>query len=674
MSNQNTNNWLYGIPDFSLAQDFTYFNDLLGESRNFQLAYRKANLYSQAHSAAEAAGSALQSAPSLETALDFIGLIASNERTKEIQVVKSYCDRIGKQYPAFTNWSEDAILSDPNGFYKQLTEYINYAKQQATEYQEELERIKRNSGQVKNITRKKSRSEYAKENYLYRLASDTESLIKKMIGTFSGNKNSEESFSSKLQDVVMEILKSQNIPKLIQSGEDFAAIAVSVLADIEQRVQARFDKETKKTDGPKQIEQLQDEIIKDIQQAYIDDINNGTGSGVQQALTNINGDDFIRVTQNAKQVLGIKQIEDPNKAKEQIDEVARLASERKTRRRSQDRLVNHIRASFSRRASLVNSLQTLEFRNTSSETFHGNLYELVESVISEKGFQLGNSGSAVDVITLTINTDQKNNTNAISGFATDISKEITKFAQETTHEDDILTRDLSSAVTNMNDNIDNTLRQLDKFLQDAGTEQPLFIFHESLKLYSSIETGKSSSFSGRTLNILAALDYIYSAMNSVGITFPGSLDLMRMLALNLSDLAVGGGKKGTLEYYLSLFAGLLMFDDIVNMAQEAIGTIEYSTVNVVHLYLLNGIYVPSSAILTYISENLAAGLNTITAGEAASATISTGGADKAISTWLDTPELGSTPKIWSKVASNVASGTQVHIAFFAGFLKFISML
>lgn len=673
MPSKKINGWLYGIPDFALAQDFTYFNDLLGESHNFDLAYRKASLYDQASQSINAAAGALQSTPSLETALDFIEIIASNERVKEIQVVKSYCDRIGEQYPAFTNWSEDAILSDPNGFYKQLTEYINRAKQQATEYKDELERIKRNSGQIENITRKKTRSEYAKDNYLYRLANDAESLMKKMIGTFSGNKNNERSFSSKLQDVVMEILKSQNIPKLIQSGEDFVAIAVSVLADIEQRIQARFDKETKNTDGPKQIDQLQDEIIKEVQQAYINDINNGTGSGVQQALANINSNDFVRVTQNVKQVFGIKKIKDPNKEKEQIDRVAKLADERKKKRRSQDRLVNHIRASFSRQKSLVNSLQTLEFKNTSSETFQGNVYELVESIISKNGFHLGDSGAATDVMTLIINVEQEDNTDAINSFAANIGKEITKFAREATHEDSVLTRDLASAVTNMNNNINNTLQQLDKFLQDTNAEQPLFIFHESIKLYSSIETGKSSSFGGRTLNILSALDYIYSAMASAGIAFPGSLELMRTLALNLSNSAVGGGEKGTLEYYLSLFAGLLMFDDIVNMTQEAVGTIEYSTVNVIHLYLLNGIYVPSSAILTYISENLAAGLNVITAGEAASATISTGKADTTISNWLNNRS-DSTPETWSNVASGVASGTQVHIAFFAGFLKFINSL
>ena len=153
--------------------------------------------------------------------------------------------------------------------------------------------------------------------------------------------------------------------------------------------------------------------------------------------------------------------------------------------------------------------------------------------------------------------------------------------------------------------------------------------------------------------------------------------MMRMLALNLSDLAVGGAARGTLEDYLSLFAGLLMFDDVVNIAREAVNQIQYDKANVIHLYLLNGVYVPASTILTYVYNSCMEAMSVISAKEAASITISTGNADGIIKNWLQTrtpPLKNGNFEAWKTVGQATSSEIKMHIVFFAGFIKFISQL
>ena len=80
-------------------------------------------------------------------------------------------------------------------------------------------------------------------------------------------------------------------------------------------------------------------------------------------------------------------------------------------------------------------------------------------------------------------------------------------------------------------------------------------------------------------------------------------ELLSFLALNLNPSAAAASAKGPLENYFSIFAGLLMFDDVKNMALEAAKIAQENThIHQIHLYNLNGIYVPASMILSYVSD------------------------------------------------------------------------
>ena len=62
--------------------------------------------------------------------------------------------------------------------------------------------------------------------------------------------------------------------------------------------------------------------------------------------------------------------------------------------------------------------------------------------------------------------------------------------------------------------------KLNKILEKNKIPEDIFIYHESLKLYASVEEGKHNEFEGRTLGILNALDSLYTANNIAGLELP----------------------------------------------------------------------------------------------------------------------------------------------------------
>ena len=63
------------------------------------------------------------------------------------------------------------------------------------------------------------------------------------------------------------------------------------------------------------------------------------------------------------------------------------------------------------------------------------------------------------------------------------------------------------------------------------------------------------------MQALNLLDNLYSLNNIEDLTLVNQ-DIMYGAILNLCELAIGHGSKSMVENYLSIFAGLLMFDDV----------------------------------------------------------------------------------------------------------------
>jgi len=96
--------------------------------------------------------------------------------------------------------------------------------------------------------------------------------------------------------------------------------------------------------------------------------------------------------------------------------------------------------------------------------------------------------------------------------------------------------------------------------------------------------------------------------------------------------------KTSVENYFSIFAGMLMFSDIRNMAlelgKETEMKIQYASTKNIHLYLLNDTYYPASYILTNVYQALKSGVKTLSVKDGAKASINTNGATTSIKTYV----------------------------------------
>jgi hypothetical protein len=77
------------------------------------------------------------------------------------------------------------------------------------------------------------------DDYRYKLVNDITSFMAHLTGNEqwilekTSRGYSDKDFTLKVQNIAMRILQKSNIINLVASGEDFAAIAASVLMDVE---------------------------------------------------------------------------------------------------------------------------------------------------------------------------------------------------------------------------------------------------------------------------------------------------------------------------------------------------------------------------------------------------------------------------------------------------------
>ena len=673
------------IPIFKMADYYVYFKDLMNTENNAPwIALQKRALYHAAESKVNSATKNLEEPERIQEAVNFIRRVAANERDKEMMAVKNYCQKLHKKYPAFltsAHMSEKEIWEQPDKFYIELTKYLNQAKQGARQFKQELRRIRENAGLVEKAWKKKNRSQYSDDNFLYNLQNDLKSLLLKLNGTFVGKNDSPHAYTTKVQEAAIKILNELDIQGKIDNGEDFAAIAAGVVIDLQRHLQEMFD-ELREQEKIKHNEKLAATMMKevdDLVDRYLREIENGKDlSSVQEALKDILSIKSNHIIQQIKNGLGIKSITSVEELAKRMDTRAVISNKNKHRTKEYKAMLHNVVGEITN-PNLLDTLPRIKFTNFNKKSGHGNIAEVVSAAIQYKK-NLGlfiNPQVGTDIMEFQINFEiQDPTTESIIKILKRIDQAFSTFEKQTHKEGDSSLRDLAPAVHSLNIALQKTNEELDTLLREAENEEQFFVYHTSQKLQSSIETGKSLGFKGRdSLNILSGIDSIYSSMQAAGIATPSMRDELHFLALNLAPSAVGSEALGPVERYLSRFVGLLMFDDVENMAEEMMGKIEYTNLNTIHVYKLNNVYVPASMLLTYIADEVERATN-FALEDIAKLKINTSGAESAIQTWLTTHHEDGERKTyelsdWRNVANQVASGTQISITFMAAFIRFI---
>jgi len=107
-------------------------------------------------------------------------------------------------------------------------------------------------------------------------------------------------------------------------------------------------------------------------------------------------------------------------------------------------------------------------------------------------------------------------------------------------------------------------------------------------------------------NLNNQLDIISNMMEAGGITLDDK-QWLQFAMINAGRNMIGHTYKTSIEDYFSLFVGFLMFNDAYIMVEDAKKYIENaydSNVSDLHLYELNGVFIPASYLLQKTWESM----------------------------------------------------------------------
>ena len=697
-------NWYHGIPDFQPTALFTYFetlnsNTTVGlngqEVRNSPLAYaRKQALYKQSKAYASSIGTSLsENSTAINSALDFLLKVAQSESEKERHILQSYKQLLQNALPDNKELNEllkkfnSTYLTKSNfdeltKTYQEITKYINIIRKGLETYKVELERFKKHQTMEMN--------ELYDDDPRMRLQSEIHSIENSVVGeATSAQKDDDSYYASLLRNMIGKYMVSKKILNKVESGEDLVAIVVAIAIEMEQYMQQAMLK--KKNDM--HLKNFNTNELKSMLLEFIEDEDRPL-TRLEEALES-DSKDLREILDTVKSVTGIKLNSDKKL----------LASRQNKYNNQKDRKDSIINALVEDNLSqeMLDELFTVTFTGTGSNTMHGNIFELFTMLLNKNTIKVfGNAGT--DLITVgSINLEYNSNFNEklFKKQIKRISNSFTEFADtERKNRHDTLTKKfntMNNAVYDATKEITDALRDLDA----RGIKvDDFFIYHESLKLYKSAEASdqKFTKFHGRDLQILTYIDEMYS-LNKIKDLQLVQKEALQFLALNIADGAIGSSQKENIANYFGIFAGMLMFDDAYNMAEDMIQKVSKNTSPTaynIHLYNLNGFYVPASMLLYYTYNSMKNIFSKLTQSQfGIKVNISTSAATKVINLWLDnewrhgelkTIGTGKNKKLnpafenysnyysageWGRVGEAVSQVTKVRVAMFASFTQFI---
>lgn len=709
--------WFFGIPDFKISNGFTYAIESL---KNTEMSNAISNSINNkkkklAEDAENTLNSVVQSLRDIESnnaairnALDFLKRAANSERRKEILVLKEYQDKIKSSLPEKEQkkvlkaiQSAEEIDLDKNfdfSVYSDLVLSINYLRngyQQTLQRLQNLQSHKKTDQTLKDyLTEKKTAGNKETDKLFQDIYKDSigfigEQNILSLLGEASSSgRHSKSVFSQNFRNAIKKYIFSPEILAkfnnrggngIVTRGQLQGALLASIGTDILQVLQEQLNAQQKKDFV--QLENI-DQIVDEYFQNYRDSKNL---TRFQRALLE-DSTELQKILDNAIRTFGIEEIEEDK----ELQRRARQIKYRDTTYDSKDKnsFLNILKSTGNE--SLLKKFRGLRF-NVTTKTSHGNFDEFLQQFVSQsiedKSFQ-SRGGQAIDEYALGSVTCYLENIDDFINYINAIDTAVIQarsFARKTVENDQTeRLKNMNIAMQKAEEILMQKIKQIDTL--DSETKN-VFIYHESFKLSKSAEVGLRGPFKGREMAILNYIDTLYTIPSDI-FTPPDKKNLY-FLALNLADAA--GGKttdaREALRYYLSIFAGLIMFEDVERIASDINASLLTSGVKNIHLYKLNGIYVPSSMILSYTYTQMKAIYkiaeqgNKTPRGFNASITIDSKKANNAITevvNWTKTRKYPKDGKAysyhWYELANDVASGTKIRVAFLSSFLKLIEKL
>jgi hypothetical protein len=301
--------------------------------------------------------------------------------------------------------------------------------------------------------------------------------------------------------------------------------------------------------------------------------------------------------------------------------------------------------------------------NITGNRGHGGEFRVWQDLSSQFSAILGSKGGKTDVRNITAGS-------------INVKTQLNKILSHQKKMDKITDAKTQELFTERGQQFEEIYTQMEKDLEAAQenfeNKEKLFIEHYSVKDYATTNDS-SGSFSGfEGAKDMKMTDFInaISGLSSAGFNMIDINWLITCL-MNTAEAALGANNKPALEQNLSIFVTMLLFDDGLTIAKEA-ATNPYPAINVLHIFPLNGIYVPSSVIMEEIANQLEQKATEMR--KAGSITINTG----SINFPKELQELTDKGVFnyhrWEAIKEKQKSAMTLRIKFLANFFDIISRL
>ena len=688
------------LPVFSSGDFYSYFQDLLTPTRYphidrvKQAIFRNASYYFSSSVYDELATEAGQAPETIIAAIDFLNLVATNERQKEIAAVERYLKDMYNDIPEIfrKNKEFEQIIAnlktfsqglstnsfDKNAteqFYIELITYINMIRRNIDEFKNRLAQIKNN-----NIT---TWEQLTERSMLFRAEGDLNSLIKSTLGI--QQRGVKDSFSSKIREQAFDFLEKNGLGSNLNLQNNLLGILSGIVVELEHYI------ETKKqpNEDMTKIENLET-IIQDY-------FNQEDAFFLKEVKKLLSTGDISRqldmVIKGLESSLGIKynslgKNSNTFKERQKLIDKQLISNNRGAKSGERNYIAKRLKAMGL--TNILNNYQTVTWTvragKNAKKPLAGLIYEGIAPILEGgQGSRVGGSGATDTILCSIIGTFKSEQDNDL--ITNKFNQIIQALQADYLGQREDRFSDLSKNTKQINADIDQLIKELEDETKNLKVpENDLFIYHESLKLYGTMEqtengSRRASSFHGRDMQALNMLDDLYSIADLDEVKLLDK-DALKGVLLNLSDLAAAGFMRPTVENYFSIFAGMLMFSDIRNMALEVAKSaqqqVSYSSTKNIHLYLLNDTYYPASLILTQVYQALSSGVNSISVKDGIKAKINVKEATRSIASYVASlqaaRDLGLPspydPEDWDIMAEIVSAGTKIQLSFLSSFLNF----
>lgn len=206
-------------------------------------------------------------------------------------------------------------------------------------------------------------------------------------------------------------------------------------------------------------------------------------------------------------------------------------------------------------------------------------------------------------------------------------------------------------------------------------------FHTTIKGYESAGSAsfkryggfEGASFGSNLNNQLQILSEATNQIAESGGISQEDIGWLHFAMINAGDQMIGRSNKKSLEDYFSIFVGFFMFNDAQMAVEDAFNyindKIENDDVQDIHLYQLNGVFIPSSYLLQKTFESLLPILDNVE-NKAESGQ----GVQAILHTYNGGPLKGYYGQNWAATEAAAEAATYLEMKFLSGFLDLLNSI